>query len=258
MGAIGVLAAVLTACGGSDPVATVPVTSSTLATPTTTVPPSTTTTTTTTAPPTTTTTLPPARPARYRLTVDNMWSEATHPDAVPGDAHFSWLAGATHNAAVSFWTVGEPASPGVTEMAETGRTDLLVSEIEAADGVAATLDWPWWFCAESTTSSKCGELAVEFDVDPDYPFLTLAAMIGPSPDWFVGVDSLALMEGGQWRPEIEVALFPYDGGTRTSNRFKLFGPQNDPPEPIAPVTAESGKLIGPQQIGSYTLTLVSH
>ncbi len=188
--------------------------------------------------------------------VDNTWSEATHPGAVPGDAHFSWLAGATHDATASIWSVGAPAGPGVTEMAETGRSDILVGEIEAADGIDEVLDWPWWFCPETTRNSKCGELTVEFEVDPGYPYLSLAAMIGPSPDWFVGVDGLPLLEGGQWRNQVVATLYPYDAGTRTSNRFALFGPQDDPPGPITEITTESGQLIGPQEIGTYTLELV--
>jgi len=243
----------LGACGGSaaDAPTTASTGPSTTVATTTTLPP-----TTTTSVPPTTTTLPPAGPARYRLVVTNTWSEATHPGAVPANAHFSFLAGATHQAATSLWAIGEPATPGVTEMAETGQTDILVNEIDALEGVGTPLDWPWWFCAETTQSSKCGDLTVEFDVDPDFPYLTLAAMIGPSPDWFVGVDSLLLQEDGQWRRIIEWALFPHDAGTRTSNRFALFGPQNDPPDPITQITADSEQIIGPQLIGTYRLELI--
>jgi hypothetical protein len=193
----------------------------------------------------------------YRLTVENTWSEATHPGAVPANAHFSWLAGATHDDSVRIWEVGEPSSAGITEMAETGWTDALVAEITGGDGIDQVLDWPYWFCPEATSNSKCGEPTVEFAVDPDYPYVTLSAMIGPSPDWFVGVDGLALLDDGQWRQAITVVLSPFDAGTRTNNSsFDLFGRQNDPPEPITIVTAESGQLIGPGGIGSYTFELV--
>lgn len=219
---------------------------------TTTIPP-----TTTTAPPTTTTTVPPAGPATYRLTVDNTWGEETHPGAVPPNAHFSWLAGATHDASVSIWSVGSPASPGTAEMAETGRTDILIDEIDATSGIGEKLDWPWWFCPPATQNAKCGELSVEFDTDPEHPYLSLAAMIGPSPDWFVGVDSLLLLEDGRWRRTVTVALMPFDAGTRASNRFELFGPRSDPPEPISEVTEQSAQLIGPQHIGTYVFELVT-
>jgi hypothetical protein len=68
-----------------------------------------------------------AEVATYRLTVDNTWSETTHPGSFPPDAHFSWLGGGTHTTAVEFWNEGVLATPGIQQMAETGVTDLLVS-----------------------------------------------------------------------------------------------------------------------------------
>jgi hypothetical protein len=142
-------------------------------------------------------------------------------------------------------------------MAETGRTNILLDEIAAAGGIDSTLSWQWWFCAASTNSDNCGETILEFDIDPAYPYVTLASMIGPSPDWFVGVDGLALLEDGRWRQEVVVLLTPYDGGTRTEqDRFALGGPQNDPPEPISVITDGSGQIVGPQPIGSFTFTLL--
>ena len=227
-------------------------TTTTMATTTTTAPPATTTTSTTT-----TTTLPPLEPVRYQLEVINTWSEETHPGALAGNAHFSYLAGATHDEAATIWRAGEVSSPGVTEMAETGKTTILVEEIAATAGVDSLLSWPYWFCAPATSNTKCGEPTVEFDVNPEYPFVSLAAMIGPSPDWFVGVDTLSLVENGRWVEEITVVLTPWDGGTRSNNdSFALGGTRNDPPEPISAVTETSGQLVGPQPIGSYVFSLV--
>lgn len=264
LGLVGSLAIVATGCGGSDDAATTstnPPTATTVTPTTTTAPP----TTTTAVTPTTTTTLPP-EPARYQLVVDNTWSEETQGGSIPGIAHFSWLAGATHDDSTSIWSVGELASPGVTEMAETGRTNILLEEIDGADGIDFPLSWQWWFCAATTSAVRtwpdspdrrynCGETVLEFDIDPAYPFVTLASMIGPTPDWFIGVDSLALLEDGRWRDEVVVFLTPYDGGTRTEQeQFSLKGPQNDPPEPISLITSDSGQIVGPEPIGSFTFT----
>jgi hypothetical protein len=38
-------------------------------------------------------------------------------------------------------------------------------------------------------------------------------MIAPSPDWFVGVDSLSLIEEGQWAASKVVTLYGFDAGT---------------------------------------------
>ena len=90
---------------------------------------------------------------------DNTWSTTTHPGLFPFEAHFSWFGGGTHNVAVSFWSVGELASPGMVEMAETGFTAILRQEIDVArnQGLAdADIHQNHWFCPGETTATKCG------------------------------------------------------------------------------------------------------
>jgi hypothetical protein len=200
-----------------------------------------------------------AQPARYRLTVSNTWSETTHPGAFPPAAHFSWIAGATHDGSVSFWSEGALASPGMVEMAETGVTNQLLGEVGQAvvqGGADALLTWPWWFCPADTTDSSCGPLVVEFDIDASHPRVTLVTMLGPSPDWFVGVSGLPLHDGAGWIDELVVDLRPYDGGTRDANAFALFGPLTTPPAPVSLITAASGQLVGPDSLGAFTFTRI--
>jgi hypothetical protein len=198
---------------------------------------------------------------RYRLDVDNTWSEETHPGRIaPTDAHFSWLGGGTHNGQVSFWQVGELASPGMVQMAETGRIDILTDEeiqAEVGNRVSQTLEYRWWFCPPVTTVSSCGDLSVEFDMDDSFPLVTLVTMLGPSPDWFVGVSGLPLFENGQWKQSVVVDLYPFDGGTRSANQWPLGGPRNAPPEPISVITEATGQLVGPAKMGTMTFTLLS-
>jgi len=197
--------------------------------------------------------------ARYRLTVENTWSEATHPGAFPFDAHFSWIGGGTHDDSVSFWDVGVPASPGIQEMAESGATFLLEQELALAvaqGGAGSVLAWHHWFCPPDTTNGQCGSMQVEFDVTSDHPLVTLVTMLGPSPDWFVGVSGLELHDGNAWVDEVVVDLRPFDGGTRDNNLFQLWGPLTTPPDPVSEITAASGQLIGPGSLGSFTFTRV--
>jgi len=200
-----------------------------------------------------------AEPATYRLEVNNTWSEQTHPGNFPDKAHFSWFAGATHNDQVMFWDVGQLASPGIKRMAEDGTTFILESEVEAAvtAGLAdSSLSYHHWFCPSGTTDTRCGTLTVEFEVREDSPLITLVSMLGPSPDWFVGVSDLSLRQNGKWRPQIKIDLLPFDAGTRSANQLELFGPLNNPPEAITQITAASGQLIGPGSLGTMTFTLV--
>ncbi len=200
-----------------------------------------------------------AQPALFRLEVVNTWSEETHPGRFPDEAHFSWLGGATHSADVSFWQEGQLASPGIVQMAERGVTTILLEEVDAAIAAGAAgsqLDYRWWFCPEGTSAAQCGDLVVEFEVDPNFPLVTLVTMLGPSPDWFVGVSGLSLREGDEWRLETVVELFPFDGGTRSANQFSLAGPTNAPAEPITRITSDQTQLIGPASLDTMRFVLV--
>ena len=73
---------------------------------------------------------------RYRVTLENLWGVEDFPQDFPDDAHLSLIGGATHNSAVSFWELGELASRGIEDMAETGRIDeLMFDEVVPATGV---------------------------------------------------------------------------------------------------------------------------
>ena len=201
-----------------------------------------------------------AQVERYRLTVDNTWSTATHPGLLPSLAHFSWLAGGTHDATVTFWRDGSLASPGIVQMAETGATFALEAEVAAAilaGSADNVLAWHHWFCPTATTIAQCGPMVVEFDVDAAFPLVSLATMLGPSPDWFVGVDSLPLRDGNGWLDQISVDVRPYDGGTRSANVFALGGSLTLPPDPVAQITAASGQLIGPASLGTFLFQRVA-
>ena len=202
-----------------------------------------------------------AETVTYRLEVDNTWSQATHPDRMPPErAHFSWLGGGTHSDRVSFWQVGEVASPAIVEMAETGVINMLVGAIDKQvdEGHAGrSLAWRWWVCADGIVNDICGTSIFEFEVDSDFPLVTLVTMLGPSPDWFVGVSGLNLRANDNWQRQIVVDLRPYDGGTRSENEWALYGDFNNPPEPISLITEESGQLVGPASLGTMTFTLLT-
>lgn len=57
----------------------------------------------------------------------------------------------------------------------------------------------------------------------------------PSPDWFVGVDSLNLCEAGQWKEEMTFDLHPFDAGTDSGFTFSSPNFPTMPPENITMV-----------------------
>jgi Spondin_N len=219
----------MAACGGSSPVAPVPV-----ATPS----PSPT----------------PAATARYRVTFDATWSAQTHPTDIPGNAHFSGLIGGTHRSTVTFWSEGGLASEGIQLMAERGRQTPLDLEV----GAAVIAGHAQFVLAGSDVPRSPGSVSHEFDVTRDYPLVTLVTMVAPSPDWFVGVSGLSLIENGSWVAEKVVSLHAYDAGTDSGVTFSSADMKTSPPQPIHRIT--TGPLVvggSVPPLGTFTFRRIS-
>ena len=137
------------------------------------------------------------------------WSANTHPASFPANPHFSGLIGGTHGDNVTFWAEGSLASDGIKNMAELGSKTPLDSEVEAAIQ-AGTADG---LLSGGGILLSPGSVELTFDVNVDFPLVTLVSMVAPSPDWFVGVSSLSLLEEGSWVSSLAVQLFAYDAGT---------------------------------------------
>ena len=73
-------------------------------------------------------------------------------------------------------------------------------------------------------------------VEEDCPKVTFLARIDPSPDWFVGVDSLSLRAGGEWQDNVAVDLFVYDAGTDSGLTYTALNQNTQPFEPIRQLT----------------------
>lgn len=156
--------------------------------------------------------------ATYRVVFESSWSPQTHPTAnFPSNAHFSPLIGGVHNANVSFWTSGGLASAGIEAMAELGATGALSAEVQTAIDAADALA----IVQGNGLGTSTGTVSIEqLLVNTNFPLVTLTSMIAPSPDWFVGVSGLSLLdEQGQWVQERQVVLFPYDAGTDSGSGY---------------------------------------
>ena len=172
--------------------------------------------------------------ATYRVTFRATWDAASHGSSppFPSGAHFSRVVGATHVEELSFWSSGGIATGGIESMAETGAVTAFCNEVQAeVDGGRAG------GCIRGQEASfrSPGTVTLAFDVDEGFPFLTLVSMIAPSPDWFVGVDGIALQQGGCWTPRIETDLVGYDAGTDSGTTFAARDADVTPHQPIGPI-----------------------
>ncbi len=173
--------------------------------------------------------IPSGNTARYTVTFNALWSAATHPTNIPSNPHFSRLIGATHNEVVSFWKPGGFATAGIESMAETGGISLLTDEIENAisTGNACSV------ITGSGVNPSPGSVSVTFTVGSDRPLVTLTTMVAPSPDWFLGVQGLSLVdENGDWVSDLTVDLFVYDAGTDSGVSFTSEDNDTNPRETI--------------------------
>ena len=82
--------------------------------------------------------------------------------------------------------------------------------------------------------------------------VTLVSMIAPSPDWFVGVHGLALLEDAMWKDEIVVQLFAYDAGTDSGVTYASANQATDPPVVIARIQVSPFDASDP--LGTFTFT----
>jgi len=180
--------------------------------------------------------------ARYRVTIENDWGIDDFPQDFPEDAHLSLIGGATHNEAVSFWQIGEPATRGIEDMAETGMIEILLADEVVPAIENGTADSQ--IAVRQYTGSKVdgvpGRKVFEIEMHRDYPLVTLVTMLGPSPDWFVGVNGERLYDDvAGWLPDLEVGLPLMDGGTKTDITPVMGGPDIIPGEAIGYVAYQS-------------------
>ena len=169
---------------------------------------------------------PPLADATFTVTFDATWSAATHPEAFPGGAHFSPLAGAAHATDASLWSAGDVASDGIRSMAETGATAALRAEVEALGGAAL-------YAQGGEVRRSPGTAQWTVRVSEDRPAVSVVTMIAPSPDWFVGVDGLDLRDGDGWADRVVVDLAAYDAGTDSGETYTAANAPTMPREPIA-------------------------
>ena len=191
--------------------------------------------------------------ARYRVTFNATWSAETHPTNFPSGPHFSGLVGATHLGDVRLWQTGEIASDGIELMAETGGKSELLHEIEhlVEDGDAHDK------LSGDGLSTSPATVSLVFDAVSTHPFVTLVSMVAPSPDWFVGVSALELMDEGAWRELIEVDLRVYDAGTDDGTVFRAADADTDPAQPITALTEGDTDFVdGEPFVGTFVFELL--
>lgn len=169
--------------------------------------------------------------ASYKVTFDAVWSAATHPTDFPAGAHFSPLIGMSHNADGKLFDMVSLASAGIKNMAETGSTSPLSSEIDAivTTGDAHTRINGSGLGSPASTS-------INFEVTNAHSLVSIVSMIAPSPDWFIGVRDINLIQDCKWVESLTVDVVTYDSGTDDGSTFNSADAPSIPAVPVFMIT----------------------
>jgi hypothetical protein len=178
----------------------------------------------------------------YECVLTNNWSGANHPfdyARVSNSAHWSSPVLASHNSLYEMWAPEMLASPGVENIAETGSTGTLKSELNAAMNSGTVADF-----SVGINQFNNRDPPQEFDeifLSNEYPLLSTISMVAPSPDWFTGLSSFSpIDEANQvWYDSFEIASYPFDAGTETGNTYSTGNPAEDPPMEIFELTIDT-------------------
>ena len=191
----------------------------------------------------------------YEIVFNFTWSSTSHPTNYPGSgAHFTTLIGALHNDALSVWAVGDivgstdpdtRALPGMENMAEDGVTSVLRNDL-----------------TPFVTSGEVKEIltgsggTITLSATLDHHLVSVASMLAPSPDWFVGLSSFSLLKDGSWIDNMTLDMRVYDAGTEQGNGFSRGNAASSPHEVICPLTTPSSDTDfnnGRPKVGTITI-----
>ena len=167
---------------------------------------------------------PAAESQAYSIDLDVVWSAASHPETLPPGAHVSPFIAVVHKTPGSIIERNTRATPGLEDVAETGATNVFVSELDALIASGEVKEY-----AVGTRIDAPGLDTVSFEASQEFSHLTLVSMIAPSPDWLLAVIDFPLFNAQQWAGASDLSFQYLDAGTddgasfTSANRDNLSG-----------------------------------
>lgn len=166
---------------------------------------------------------------RYKLELYITWSQQTHGYDWPREGgHLSSLVGVVHNARFRLFEDGHPATPGLQQLAETGKTAVIERELDNAR--ASSKAGAAFFAGD--LKQVPGILTAEFDVTVSNPLLSFATMLAPSPDWFTGASAVHLRPRGQWLDNLDFLIWAWDAGTDSGVSYQASNRVTNPAQSV--------------------------
>jgi len=195
-----------------------------------------------------------AQDAVYKIEFISNWGSATHPTDYPSSsAHWSSLIGTTHKDAAGLFEVGQLATNGVEQVAETGGTSIITQEINAL--IAANLAYE--VINGPGLGSGLGTITIDdVELDADFPYISLITMIAPSPDWVAMIANAKLTDvNDDWLSSVSVDVYAIDAGTDSGTTYTSANADTNPRDAIS--SLENTLPFSDQILGTFTFTLQS-
>lgn len=199
--------------------------------------------------------------AFYDITFESVWESVADNTTdgistidLPPNAHWSPLVVVTHKTVHTFLMMGALASPGIESIAETGATNTFENE------VASNSDANQVIVGSGLNSAKGTITINNLEVNEEFPLISLASMIAPSPDWFIAINGENLRSGNLgmnngWKATFSLDLYPYDAGTEDGDMYSLINPETNPVGVIS--TLSNISPFNDRKIGTITFTYKS-
>ncbi|KAJ0183459.1 hypothetical protein K1T71_001435 [Dendrolimus kikuchii] len=166
--------------------------------------------------------------AVYNVKLQMLWSEERFPKDYPDNrpkAQWSQVFGQSHNASYALYKVSEVARPSVRDFAQFGKLDTLVNEGDDDPKVYDQFSAP-------AIGKGFGKTENMVFVDGSHSMISFICRMIPSPDWFIGVDSLNLCVDTSWVDQVTLDLEPLDAGAERGLTFTAPRWESTPPDPV--------------------------
>ncbi|XMO86900.1 spondin domain-containing protein [Algibacter sp. AS12] len=192
--------------------------------------------------------------ANYNISITTIWNTTEH-TTLPNNAHWSPLVGATHknpNDIIEFG-VPTPSTNGIKDIAEIGVNTNFENEINTLISAGKANQYLVQDFAPFAGNNSTASLN-NIEISEDFPLITLASMVAPSPDWFIAINSLNLRSGNNsinngWKDTFTLDVFAYDAGTDSGTEYTSSNTITNPREPISML---SGYPINSNRMASIT------
>jgi Spondin_N len=178
----------------------------------------------------------PYSEAAYSVEVTGKWAMPDFP--VPVSAHFTNFVGMVHNEKGILWKPGMFATQGIENVAEAGTVTSILSEVDSAIYNKKALSLIIF-----TPPAPAGSKRIAISCNNKFSMVSMASMVAPSPDWFIGLSGFNLYKNNQWIADTTVQLYVYDAGTEDGDVFGYNNPGTNPQQPINLLDAAKATVL---------------